>query len=142
MGTDGKAVLVENDDDERDAESYASYIEWTAPKAGTYYIMVEVQPSLAPITLSLLLLSHSVEFAEPRAHRRMVVPRPSTRDPEPSKSASPRPAPAAPRTPVTPVPAALPFEERRVPPKSRSASNRTAAPRTRPTAPGWSRAGP
>ena len=82
MGTDGKAVLVENDDDERDAESYASYIEWTAPKAGTYYIMVEVQPSFAPITLSLLLLSHSVKSTEPR---RMVVPRPSTQDPEPSK---------------------------------------------------------
>jgi hypothetical protein len=116
---------VENDDDERDADTYASYIEWTAPKAGTYYIMVEVQPSLAPIR------SHSINSTEPR---RMLVSRLSTRDLEPSKSASPRRAPAAPRTPVTPVPAALPFEERRVPPKSRSASNRTGAPRTRPSA--------
>jgi hypothetical protein len=41
VDTDGKSVLVENDDDERGAESYASYIEWTAPKAGGYYIMVK-----------------------------------------------------------------------------------------------------
>jgi hypothetical protein len=35
--------MVENDDDERgDTDSYASYIEWTAPKTGDYYIMVEV----------------------------------------------------------------------------------------------------
>ena len=43
VGTNGKTVLVSNDDDERDSSggSLASYIEWTCPATGTYYVMVE-----------------------------------------------------------------------------------------------------
>ena len=45
VDTNGKAVIASNDDDERDtgatAGSLASYIEWTCPSTGTYYIMVE-----------------------------------------------------------------------------------------------------
>jgi hypothetical protein len=38
VGTDRSTVLVENDDN---GNSLASYIEWTAPAAGTYYVMVK-----------------------------------------------------------------------------------------------------
>jgi hypothetical protein len=41
VDTDQSTVLVENDDDERDPDSYASYIEWTCPQDGTYYVMVK-----------------------------------------------------------------------------------------------------
>jgi hypothetical protein len=41
VGTDQSTVLAENDDDERDPYSYASYIEWTCPHDGTYYVMVK-----------------------------------------------------------------------------------------------------
>ena len=47
IDTDGKRVLVENDDDERGTESYASYIEWTAPADGGYYVAVEAFGSSA-----------------------------------------------------------------------------------------------
>ena len=30
-----------NDDDDRNPNTYASYIEWTCPASGTYYIMVQ-----------------------------------------------------------------------------------------------------
>ena len=41
VDTDGSTVLVENDDDARSSDSYASFIEWTCPASGTYYIMVQ-----------------------------------------------------------------------------------------------------
>ena len=41
VDTDQSTVLVENDDDERSADSYASYIEWTCPQDGRYFIMVK-----------------------------------------------------------------------------------------------------
>ena len=41
IDTDGHSLLVENDDDDRDPNTYASYIEWTCPASGTYYIMVQ-----------------------------------------------------------------------------------------------------
>ena len=41
VDTDRSSVLVENDDDDRDPNTYASYIEWTCPASGTYYIMVQ-----------------------------------------------------------------------------------------------------
>eukprot|EP01046_Picozoa_sp_COSAG06_P067723 COSAG06_NODE_17689_length_926_cov_1.303507_2_plen_94_part_00 len=31
VDTDGSSLILENDDDERDTNSYASYIEWTCP---------------------------------------------------------------------------------------------------------------
>ena len=41
IDTDGHSLLVENDDDDRNPNTYASYIEWTCPASGTYYIMVQ-----------------------------------------------------------------------------------------------------
>ena len=42
VDVDRATVLVENDDDDRNGgTSYASYVEWTAPAAGMYYIMVK-----------------------------------------------------------------------------------------------------
>jgi hypothetical protein len=41
VDTDRSSVLVENDDDARDTNSYASYIEWTCPADGTYYVYVK-----------------------------------------------------------------------------------------------------
>ena len=41
VDTDRSTVLVENDDDDRSNDSYASYIEWTCPADGTYYLVVE-----------------------------------------------------------------------------------------------------
>lgn len=42
VDVDRVTILVENDDDERNGgSSLASYVEWTAPAAGTYYIMVK-----------------------------------------------------------------------------------------------------
>ena len=38
---DKQTLIVENDDDERDANSYASYVEWTCPADGEYIIMVK-----------------------------------------------------------------------------------------------------
>merc|ERR1740117_146964 len=42
LDTDEATVLVQNDDDERteNAGSYASFIEWTAPESGDYYVLV------------------------------------------------------------------------------------------------------
>jgi hypothetical protein len=42
VGTDRATVIIENDDDERDGheEIYTSYIEWTCPSDGLYYIAV------------------------------------------------------------------------------------------------------
>jgi hypothetical protein len=42
VDVDRRTVLAENDDDERDGVTgYASYLDWTAPATGTYYIMVK-----------------------------------------------------------------------------------------------------
>ena len=41
VDTDSSTVIVENDDDDRDPNSYASFIEWTCPADGTYYVMVK-----------------------------------------------------------------------------------------------------
>ena len=42
IDVDRETVLVENDDDERSgASTLGSYVEWTAPAAGTYFIMVK-----------------------------------------------------------------------------------------------------
>jgi len=42
VGTDRTTVIVENDDDDRDgSNTFASYIEWTCPTDGTYYIMIK-----------------------------------------------------------------------------------------------------
>ena len=42
VDTDRSTVIVENDDDDRaGANSYASYIEWTCPSDGTYYVMIK-----------------------------------------------------------------------------------------------------
>ena len=38
---DGFTVITESDDDERASGRLASYIEWTCPATGTYYVMVE-----------------------------------------------------------------------------------------------------
>ena len=38
---DGQTTLVENDDDTRRSGSLASYIEWTCPRTGTYYVNVK-----------------------------------------------------------------------------------------------------
>lgn len=40
VDVDGQTTLVENDDDTRTSGSLASYIEWTCPTSGTYYISV------------------------------------------------------------------------------------------------------
>lgn len=40
LDIDGKTILVENDDDPRVTDLYDSYIEWTCPKDGTYFINV------------------------------------------------------------------------------------------------------
>jgi hypothetical protein len=37
---DGETVIVENDDDERETDRLDSYIEWTCPAAGTYYVEI------------------------------------------------------------------------------------------------------
>ena len=43
VDTDRRTVLLENDDDDRagSSSSYASYVDWTAPTTGTFYIMVK-----------------------------------------------------------------------------------------------------
>ena len=41
VDTDRSTVLVENDDDGRDETSYASYIEWSCPADGAYYLVVQ-----------------------------------------------------------------------------------------------------
>ena len=41
VDVDRSTVLVENDDDDRSTASYASYIEWTCPADGTYYVYVK-----------------------------------------------------------------------------------------------------
>ena len=42
VGTDRATVIVENDDDDRaGAASLSSYIEWTCPTDGTYYVMIK-----------------------------------------------------------------------------------------------------
>jgi hypothetical protein len=41
VDVDSSTVLVENDDDDRTTDSYASYIEWTCPADGTYYVYVK-----------------------------------------------------------------------------------------------------
>ena len=38
---DGQTQIVENDDDPRDSNSYASYVEWTCPADGDYVIMIK-----------------------------------------------------------------------------------------------------
>ena len=40
LDIDGKTILVENDDDPRVTDLYDSYIEWTCPRDGTYFINV------------------------------------------------------------------------------------------------------
>jgi hypothetical protein len=40
VDSDGQTTLVENDDDTRTSGSLASYIEWTCPVSGTYYINI------------------------------------------------------------------------------------------------------
>ena len=41
LDTDASTLLDENDDDSRDPNSYASFLEWTCPGDGDYYIMVK-----------------------------------------------------------------------------------------------------
>ena len=41
LDTDASTLLDENDDDTRDPNSYASFLEWTCPADGDYYIMVK-----------------------------------------------------------------------------------------------------
>ena len=42
VDTDRRTVLAENDDDDRAGHTgYASYLDWTAPAAGTYYIEIK-----------------------------------------------------------------------------------------------------
>lgn len=41
LDTDASTLLDENDDDSRDPNSYASFLEWTCPHDGDYYIMVK-----------------------------------------------------------------------------------------------------
>ena len=43
VDTDRATALVENDDDERpgaDPDSYASYVDWTCPADGTYFVLI------------------------------------------------------------------------------------------------------
>ena len=54
VATDRKKVLAENDDDERDATTFGSYIEWTAPAPGTYFVEVKgYKDSVGAFTLSI-----------------------------------------------------------------------------------------
>jgi hypothetical protein len=41
VDTDGSTQLAENDDDARDPNSYASFLEWSCPHDGDYYILVK-----------------------------------------------------------------------------------------------------
>ena len=69
VDTDRRTILVENDDDERDSAqasgSYASFLEWTAPAAGTYYIMVKAYgDETGTFTLSLTSLGGAAGGAD------------------------------------------------------------------------------
>jgi hypothetical protein len=41
VDTDRESIIIENDDDTRNGGGFQSYIEWTCPADGTYYIMVK-----------------------------------------------------------------------------------------------------
>ena len=58
VDTDRETVLVENDDS---GDTLASHIEWTAPAAGTYFIMVKAYGSETGTFLSLTAGSAPVQ---------------------------------------------------------------------------------